>query len=683
VAWLVVPTLAAAAYAGDDKDVDDAGAPPVEAPVFHLRRLDVYLDMRAEYDRAHVESDERGFPSATRRQREQTNEDRRFEESFGLRFDSDLFDPGLVAFVGDVAFGLSQLAFREKTDVDSDSDDDQGDVLRFALRANLFAGKPLSGSVHGLRNDDRINRRFQPTLRQERNGFGVDWLFAHDRLPMELSYDFLETDRTGNRDGRDDEHFTESNLHYGTTWNVNEDQKLRLSYDHGFTKQEYQGLDRSYETDRDLFRIDHQLAFGDRRQHELRTFVHGQEQSGDFARDLFEIGPQLTLEHSEALQTLYKYQFNRERYAGLDIESQRADWQLVHQLFSNLTTTSNLFALYEAIEDDINTARYGGSVDWQYNRRNRYGHLFSNLALAYDTEDVRGDNGSRIILSESHTFGDPLPVTLANRNVVPATVVVTDAGDRRVYVSGLDYTLTQIGNVTRLHRVRTGRIADRDTVLVHYQIDTPADGRLDTVRVDYSLEQRFSNGLTPYYRLSFRNQEDEISTGFARRADRTDHHRIGLTYNAERYALGVEYEIFDDTVDPYSAWHVDGRIDFFGDEKSLGQTLQWATRFSRFYFEGGPDRRDVTFLDTELDHRYRFSESWSTRSRLGYRLEDDSVDGVTHGWDAVSGLTGVWGDLTCEITFEYHRLALPRSEEDDVGVYVKIQRTFPDVLAHR
>ncbi len=674
VAVAAVVGLSSAAAA---QDVDDGAQ---HEQVFRLDVLDAYVDLRGEYDRASVETDSNRSAFSFVKGRKQTDEHRGFEESLGLRFDGDLLDPGVLAFVGDVAFGLAQDFYREKTDAYSDSDNEDGHVLRYALRANLFAGKPISGTVHGLRDDDRINRRFQPTLRQERTGFGTNWLFAHDKIPMELSYDYLETDRTGNRDGRDDEHYTESNLHYGATWNASKHQRLQFSYDHGSNSQEYQGLNRPYETDRDLIRLDHRLAFGDHHQHELETVVRWQEESGDFARDLFEIGPQLTLHHSDDLQTMYEYQFNRERYDGLDIESQRADWQLVHQLFTNLTTTAGLFGLYEDIEDDVNTTQYGASIDWQYNRRNPYGHLYSNLGLAYDTEHVRGDNGRRLIWSESHTFRDPLPVTLAQRNVIPWTVVVTDTSNRRVFVAGLDYALFRIGNVTQLHRLWTGRIADRDSVLVHYQIDTPADGRIDTERVDYGIEQRFSNGLTPYYRFSFRNQEDDASTGFARRADRTDHHRIGLTYARDRYTLGAEYEVFDDTIDPYHAWHLDARLDLLDGKAAAGHALQWATRFSRFHFEGGPDRRDVTFLDAELSHRCQLSEAWSTQTRFGYRLEDDSVDGITNGWDVVSGMAYAIGDLSCELTVEYHRLDLPRSQEDEVGVYLNVRRVFPDVL---
>jgi hypothetical protein len=670
--WLNTPRALA------NQDENESGtAEPARPGVLSLDHLDAYLEFKGEYAYTKVES-----PAGRRfeRGRRQRNSEWGFEERIGLKLGGTVLGPDFMTFGGDISFALTQDRFKEKIGSWDHTDEDYGYLGLYDLRANFFPGKTLSGTVYGLRQEDRINRRFQPTLNQLRTGYGTNWVYNHDKVPMELSYDYLETDRTGNAGDRDDEHFTESTLRYGAEWKIEDHHRLKFSYEHSDTKQEYQGLDDPFETSRDLVTADHQLDFGDKHQHTLRTLLHWQEESGDFARDLFEIGPQLTLKHTDNLQTLYKYQFNTERYAGLDIETHRADFQVVHQMYTNLTTTMDVFGLYEDVEDDVKTTQYGGSVDWQYNRRNRFGHLYANLALAYDTEEARGDNGRRIILDESHAFRDPLAITLRNRNVVPGTVVVTDTTNRRIYRLGLDYTVVRYGNVTRLGRVRTGQIADGNTVLVDYQIRTPSDGRLDTIRTDFSIEQRFSNGLTPYYRFSYRNQEDDASTGFMRRADRTDHHRLGVNYEAKRFSLGGEFEVFDDTVDPYDAVHVNGLLHVL---KDADHTLDASTRLSRLFFEGAVGDRNVTMLDVELDHRWRLTDSLSTVQRVAYRLEEDSVDGSTHGWDVAAGVEYVMGDLSGELTFEYDRLDLPRSEEDDYGVYLRVRRELPDVLRRK
>ncbi len=644
---------------------------------FTLDALEAYLDIEGDFRYSSIESKRTVAPQREVRQR---NREWGFEESFGLRLGGSIIDPRFISYRADLSFGLTQDRFEEFGGVLSRTDSDTGTLLRYDMRLNLFQGEKLSGSVYGFRRDDRINRRFQPTLDDLRTRFGTSWTWADKTLPMELSYDFEDSKRRGNRDRSDDEDFTESNLRYGLRWLIDTHHTFKLSYDHTEREQEYQGRRRRFETSRDLFTFEDELAFGGSHRNVLRTLIHWQEETGDFARDLFEIGPQLTLHHSDSLQTLYKYQFNRDRYQALDVETHRADFQLVHQVYSNLTTTFGAFGLYEEIEGDVRTAQYGTSVDWQYNRRNRFGHLYANLALAYDTEDVEGGGGRRLVLDESHVFRDPVDVTLRNRNVVVTAVVLTDPSNRVVFRPAIDYYIYNQGNVTRIARTRTGRIADGDTVLIDYQFNTPADGQLDTVRVDFSLEQRFTNGWTPYYRFSYRNQEDDTSFGFASRADRTDHHRLGANYKSKRYAAGAEYEIFDDTVDPYDAFHINGAVYLL---QRADHSLDASTRLSRLFFEGGVDDRNVTLIDVSLDHRWRINDSVSTVERLGYRYEDDSIEGITHGWDASVGVEYVWGQFTSELTMDYDRLDLPGSEEEEFGVYFRIRRDFGDLLARR
>lgn len=661
------------AWAQEEEETQDQ--PP---RYLDLHQLDAYMELVADYRYHRVN---RKALNRQGRDQRQTNRDRGFREQFGLKFSGTILDPGFITYSGDLSFGLTQNRYEEFDNRRSTrKDTDNGYLLAYDLRFNFFQGKKVSGTFYGLRQDDRINRRFQPTLDERRTGFGTNWTLADDMFPMELSFESVDTDRTGNRDNRDNEQYVESTLHYGASWLINDHHRFKLSFDHIETEQDFQGRNQQFETTSDLFVIEHELEFGEEQQHSLRTLVHWQEESGDFARDLFEIGPQLTLKHSDSLQTLYKYQFNRQRYDGLDVETQRGDFQIVHQLYSNLMTTVDVFALYEDVENDINTTQWGGSVDWQYNRKNPFGHFYANLALAYDTEQVDGEDGLRIVLDESHTFRDPVAIVLRNRNIVARTIVVTDLTNRRFFRPGVDYFVVRQSNVMRIVRNRSGQINDGDTVLVDYQYETPTDGQLDSVRVDFRLEQQFTNGWTPYYRLSYRNQEDDASVGFSRRADRTDHHRVGVNYKHDRFSAGTEYEVFDDTIEPYNAFHLRGLVHIM---KRPEQTLDLSTNFSRFDFKGGVDDRNVTLMDVSFDHRWRVSDLLSTVERIAYRIEEDSIAGTTQGWDVAVGFEYVIGDLRAELTLEYDRLDLASTDDEDFGVYVRLRRDFTNVLGTR
>ncbi len=651
---------------------------PAEAPrLFTLDRADTYLEFESEFNQRRVRYDGRGLGRGDARQQ---NRDWRVEERLGFSVAGSVIDPGFIAYRGEFSFGLSQNHYDEDSYALKQSDSDNGSLLSYDLSLDVLRGKPLSGTVYSLRLDDRINRRFQPTLHERRTGVGFNAYYDHPTLPMELSYDYLETDRTGNTRDRDDEHFTAGTFFYGLQWLISEDHHLKLSYEHADNKQEYQGSRRPFQTIRDLWILEDTLQFGGPGRHRLNTLVRWQEESGDFARDIFEFSPRLTLRHTDHLQTFLEYHLNREAYENIRVTQHRGEWQFVHQWYRNLTTTGHVFGLFEKTSDDVETTQYGAGIDWQYNRLNRYGRLYANLALAFDNEHVRGDNGDRLVLNESGTFRDPIGVTLRNRNVRSWGILVTDASDRRIYRPGLDYLVVRRGVWTVLVRVPNGRIADRQTVLVDYRYATPADGEIDTVRVDFGVEQRFEGGLTPYYRLGYRHQEVDDSTGLPVRPDRTDHHRIGVKYERDRYSLSAEYEIFDDVVEPYDAFHLDGRYVLL---RTPDQQLEAAARFSRFFFEGGVDARDVTLLDLELDHRWSLSRSLSASSRAAYRIEDDSVDGDTSGVDLGTGISYAVGDLEVELSVEYDLLDLPRSKEDGFGVWLRVRRDFPNLFARR
>ena len=676
--WRAALVCSAALSGGDAaaQPSDAAGRAPARPEYLRVERLEPFLDFETEYTYSRAASRLRRRP----RDFDQTNRDLRLEEKVGAQFEGALIDPRLIAVAGDVAFGLTQSRFVERGPYFRDAVGDEGFDLEYQARANLLAGQPLSGTVYGLRQDDRINRRFQPTLHERRTGFGTTWNLAHEKFPMELGYEYLETDRTGNRAARDDEHFAESKLHYGAEWIVSEAQRFKLSYEHAENDQEYAGLGKPFDTTRDLMTLEHSLGWGPQRQNTLRTLVHWQEESGDLARDFFEIGPQLTLQHGPNVQSVYKYQFNRETYAGLDVETHRADYQLVHQMYTNLTTTVDLFGLYEDVENDVRTTQYGGLVDWQYNRRNPLGHLYANLSLAYDTQQAAGDDGERLVRDESGTFRDPLPVRLRNRDVLPGSIIVTDTSGRRIFAQGRDYVVVNRRNATELVRILSGRIADGDSVLVDYRYRTPTRGQIDTVRADFGIEQRFTGGLTPYYRVSYRDQDADASTGFARAADRTDHHRLGLRYEVPQYTLGAELEIYDDSIEPYRGFHVDGLWHIL---RAGQHTLDGSARWSRFRFDGGLDRRDVHMLDVNVDHRWTLSRDCSTFQRAAWRWEDDSLDGDTHGWDVTGGLTWRLGDLEAEVSIEYDRLALPTSTDDTLTFWFHLRRSFPNVFARQ
>jgi len=644
----------------------------IEPGLFHLRNVDLFLETEANTEQRRVRSKNGSGDSNSR----QTNRTAHIDQLIGLRFNGDIVHPYLFDFSGSLSVGYSESRFREEVFSAARSDSASGFLSEFDLRGELFKTKPVSGSIYGVRRDDRVGRLFLPSLREVRVEWGTSWAFRHDVVPIHFSFDRSDTDRTGNRDRSDDEHIREDRLRLGGEWRIGEHHKVTYEYEHARTQQEFQGSAFGFDTTRDQIRVEHELSFGAAYEHRLFTLLRIQEETGDLAEDIFEIRPDLVLEHTPNLSTRYSYDFRRERFDNVEVDLHRADFQIRHQFLKNLTTVFNLFGLQEQTENDIETTQAGGSIDWHYVRNNPYGVLTAELGLASDSERTRGDNGLRSVRNESGTFRDPLPLYLVRSNVVPTSILVTDPTGRIIYLGGIDYTIVRTGDRVALFRVTAGRIANGQTVSIDYRAKTPSKGRIDTSRVDFGIEQAFSFGLTPYYRFNYRNQEIDTSRGFAFIADRTDQHRLGFTLTKPRWSLRGEFEVFDDAVDPYDAFRLGGG---WAAVRSSRQTLDLDLQFSQFFFDGGFQDREVSEAYLTARHELRLSDRWTHTLNTTYRWEENSVRGTTNAIDVVSGLTYTRGNLSVEFTLEYDMLRIAGSREDTVGARMAVRWEFEDV----
>ncbi len=671
---ILVVMVAVGSVAGTASAQRRRGEPEkIEPGLFHLRSADFYLEVEAAVEQHRVRSKD----GTGRRNADQTNRSAYIHQLIGLELGGDIVHPYLFDFSGSFAIGYTESRFDEERMGFDDSDRASGFLHEFDLRGEILKNKPISGSIYGVRSDDRIGRLFLPSLHEVREEWGTSWVYKHDVFPMYFTYDRLDVDRTGNERDIDNERIREDRLRFGGEWKIDDHHKVTYEYEHARTQQEYQGTRFDFDTTRDQFRFEHDLEFGPQHQHRLYTVFRYQEETGDLAEDIYEIRPELTLQHTPNLSTQYSYDFRRERYQGIEVDLHRFDFEVRHQFLTNLTTVFNAFGLEERTDDDVETTQGGASIDWHYTRNNPYGQFTGELGLAFDSERTRGDNGLRAVRNESGTFRDPLPLFLTRRNVVLTSIFVTDLTGTIIYRVGADYTVIRAGDQVALHRVASGRIANGQTVAIDYFIDTPADGRIDTIRVDFGIQQAFDNGFTPYYRFNFRHQDVDESRGFDFVADRTDHHRLGFTYTQPDWGVHSEFEIFDDTIDPYNAFRVGGNVALIRDER---QFFDIRLDFSQYCFDGGIEDRDVSEVLLGARHEYRLDERWTSTLNTTWRWEDNSARGTTNGLDIEGILAYRRGNLSVEFTVEYDVLRIAGSNEDSVGAWVALRWDFEDLM---
>lgn len=659
-----------------DAPVEDEPASPIKPGLFHFSLQRVRLEFEGDYEWRKV----RDRPS---RQRKlfQKNVDFRLRESISLRFEGDVIDPNLIEWTADLTFGLRQSRFREEINHFDRTDSDTGYLLEFDISLEALKTKPISVSAYARRFDDRIPRRFLPSLRERQTEAGVSVLAITGPVTTEIGFDWRDVDRTGNSLDEDDESFESLRFHIDSEWDISDTQTLKLAFEHEEQESTFQGSRFDFDTRRDEFRLEYELRFGPDGKHRLDTYLRLNEERGDLNRDEFEISSRLSLEHSERFRTVYRYNFYSFEQDNIEVDQHKLDVQALFQPAENLRISLDAFGLFEQVERDVETHQFGAGLDLAYQRPTDSGELSLNVSLAFDREQTRGDAGRRVLRDEAHPLSDVRPVFLRQQNVLLTTVLAHNLTRSRYFVQGIDYRLVLTSNRVGIRRIPTGRIAEDDVVYFDYQYIIPTRSTINTFRTDLLVEHRFDFGLTPYYNFEGRFQNvDFDSAGRPFDRDNMDRHRMGLRFERPHWSVGAEYEIFDDSIEPYDAFHLTSRWSVLHEPR---HSLDIAAELSRYQFEGGFDDRRVWWLNLDVSDRWQLGPYLSMNTSVGYRWEDDSLDGMTDGVDVEWALSYERNYLAVELAVEYDLLSFDDSREDGYGIFLRITRDLSHILDSR
>jgi len=542
---------------------------------------------------------------------------------------------------------------------------------------DVLKSKPLSFNLYARRYEDRIPRRFLPSLHETQTEFGVSALMVGDRYTTEVGLSWRDVERTGNRLKQDDESLEVSRFYLDHTWRFSSDHSLRVQYEHEREQSTYQGSFYSFDTRRDEVRIEHDLSFGPQKKHRLHTYLRYNEEQGDWARDEIELVPQLTLQHTDAFRTVYRYGFYRIEQDAIEITRNKFDVEAHYQPSDRFRLSLDGFGLHERVDGDIDTYEFGGGLDAAFHQPTPWGNLDVNASLIVDQSRTAGDAGRRIVRGEAHAIGGSRPVYLRERHVIWSSIVAHNGRYTRIYVAGIDFTILPVADRIKIQWIPTGRIEQGQTVYFDYQYIVPARQEIMSYRSDLLIEHTFTFGLVPYYAYESRCEEIDADWTMGRGRDNQHRHRLGLRYQRTRGEIGTEYEVFDDSIEPYDAWHVTGRYALF---RSSDHSLDLSGELSRYWFEGGVDDRRVWWLDLDLKDRYQINPFTHLVTGTSYHWERDSIDGQTQGLDAECGLQLVRGYLTVDVTVEYDLLSVLSNREQGFGVFLNVRRDLTHLL---
>lgn len=658
----------------DAPDNGGGSASLFRGPWLKLDELTFDLGFDAEWHRRQTRSDARGLTPYSYRI---TDSFQKLEESVGARGAGYLLDERFATFQFDARWGLSQERFTESRPGPDLDEDPHGSLWEYDARIQLFPAGKMTANAFALKADDRLPRPFLPSLERDRERYGVEVLFNDRVLPMRLTFEDSDEILTSySRELRDDEQNSERSLRYEAAWQPSEQQRLALSYEYVDERRRYGGSRKRFDTTRHDLNVNHVVAFGEDNRSRLETLMRFEDESGDLARDAYEISPQLRLQHTDRLASTYKAQWLRQSYEGSMTDLMRGDVGLIHQLDDWLTSSATLYALRQDLDLGSDTSEWGAVLTSSPSRKNKLGRFSANISYAHSQYRADSDRSDGIVLNEAVTFRDPLPAYLAHIDVLPLSILVTDPGRSRVFIAGQDYLVTTLGRYTALARVRNGNIADGDSVLVSYRYRTQEGLEIGRDRVDLRVQQDLPGGFTPYYAASVQFESADRQRFLAYEPRDINRHRVGVNYQRKRGSAGIEYEYNDDSIDPYNGMHFNGNLTVF-DKPPHTVDLNAALSHLRFDGAEGIRAREATLFDTGLAYRCLLGRDLEGNLAARYRFEDDSIDGRTNGVDVSTSLNWRIGLFTASVEVEYDMLDIPGSEDGTFVAWVKLRREIP------
>ncbi len=617
---------------------------------------------------ATTRTDEQGISESKRKSEMEV-----FEERLRLKTEGDIYHPDLLFYNAVLGFGLAQ----QSLDSDEESDNNDESLNDYSIFAQFLRGKTYPTTFYASKSEDLIPRQFLGSLKTERHNRGASLSLRSRDWPMTFQYTASETAQDGlsslERDffERDDERFR-----YSASHNFSELSHLSIDLDRTSVSQRSVGA--LIETDTDRYTILHDLIFGGDEQHRLDSFFNYTDQSGSFDFENLQWNERLRLQHSEDFLTNYELRLtDSERDADMSKEA-RGQAGFEHRLYESLITTANLFASKtdfestNSFETEGELKQQGGTISFNYRKKNPWGILLSTYTASLTEQS--GSTGG-IVTDESHIVNDPLPVILNGTNIDTSSIVVTDSTGLFTYTPGDDYTIEEINDKVQLEIIIPGtippNISDGQEILIDYKVFIEPDRQEDTLRQNFTIRERFKNGMSLYY--AHRRQEEDVSAEVMEiTPDEFTVNTVGADYTKKGLFLQAEYSDEDSTQIPSTSKKIQGKYSWHvnSDTSVSMRVLNNWLDFSE------PDERDVVLFKTGAEVFSRLTNEYSISARADYRDEDDTRFGITRGFQLSSELKYNYRQLSVLAGVEFNMLDRRNDEIDNSLLYFRIKRFF-------
>jgi hypothetical protein len=593
-----------------------------------------------------------------------------FEERIRLKTEGDVYHPDFLLYSGAVGLGLAQQSI--------DSDDESGrhseTLDDYSVFAQLLRGKIYPTTFYASKSEELISRQFLGALRTERKNRGASLSLRPEDWAMTFQYTASQTGQDGlssfARDffQRDDERFRYSLSHDFS-------ELSHLSFDFDRTEVSQRSVGASIETDTDRYTMLHDLIFGGEEQHRLDSFLSYVDQAGSFDFENLQLEERLRLRHTGSFLTNYELRFTDSNRQAIRNKEVRGQGGFEHRLYESLVTTANVFASETDLDTQGDLTQRGGTFALNYRKNNPWGTLFATYTAGLTESEQSGGAGTGIVIDESHTFTDPLPITLNRVNIDTSSIVVTDNTGLNTYTLGDDYTITETNGRIQLNMTTLGiappNVSDGQEILVDYNFFIEPEREEDTVRHNFTIRERFKNGLSVYY--AHRRQDEDVSSTITEiTPDEFRVNTVGTDYLNKGLFLQAEYSEEESTQIPSTSKKLQGKYSW-----PISTNTNVSFRVLNHWLDfGEPDKRDVELFKSGAEIFSRLTKECSTSTRADYRDEDDTRFGTTRGFQFNYELQYNFRQLSISTGVEFNLLNRRNDEIDGSFIYIKLKRFF-------
>lgn len=631
-----------------------------QRPLLKHERIQGEVEMIAER-----RTDEQGTSGSNRK-----SETTVFEERLQLKTDGDIYHPDFLFYNAMLGMGLAQ----QRINLDEESDSQNESLNDYNVFVQLLRGKSYPTTFYATKSEELISRQFLGALRTERQSRGAMLSLRSADWPMTFQYTTGHSDQdeltsqSADFFTRDDERFRYSASH-------NFGDLSRVSFDFDRTEVSQRSPGAFVETDTDRYTVLHDLIFGGDEQHRLDSFLNFVDQSGTFNFENLQVEERLKLQHLSNLLTNYKLRYADYKREAVRNRETRGEAGFEHRLYESLVTTANVFTSETDLDTQGDLTQHGGTAAVSYRKNNPWGTLFSTYSASLTQSRQSGGTGTGVVIGESHTATELVPVELDRVNIDVSSIrVKNDVG--LLFQEGEDYTITERDGRVWLNIITVGgaippNFTEGQEFFVDYNFFIEPQRREDTLRQNFTVRERFENGFSAYY--GHRRQDEDVSSTVTEiTPDEYTINTVGTEYSNKGLFLQAEYSDENSTQIPSTSRKLHGRYSWPVSSDTTASVLvlnQWLDF-------GAPDNRDVVLFKAGAEVFSRLTDKYGISARTDYRDEDDTRFGTTRGFQFSSELQYNVRQLSIVTGVEFNTLDRRNDEIDGSFLYFRLKRFF-------